>query len=141
MTADTLLSRLSKVKPTGSANWTACCPAHDDRTPSLSVRVTEDGRVLVHCFGGCSVEEVLSAVSMTFGDLFPPRPPRPEGHKPIRKPFLPTDVFDIVLREATVVFLIACDLHKKKTVAEQDYERLLTAVGKLEDISGAAYGR
>jgi hypothetical protein len=35
-----------------------CCPAHDDRTPSLSVGLTH-GAILFHCFAGCSSEEVL----------------------------------------------------------------------------------
>jgi hypothetical protein len=38
----------------------ACCPAHDDRNPSLSVRRAPDGRVLVHCFAGCSLDAVLA---------------------------------------------------------------------------------
>ena len=35
MNADTLLSRLDKVKLTGPDKWVARCPAHDDRGPSL----------------------------------------------------------------------------------------------------------
>jgi hypothetical protein len=38
----------------------ACCPAHDDRNPSLSVRRAPDGRVLVHCFAGCSLHADLA---------------------------------------------------------------------------------
>ena len=41
----------------------ACrCPAHDDRTPSLSVAQTPDGRVLVHCFAGCTQAAVIGAL-------------------------------------------------------------------------------
>ncbi|ABG04864.1 hypothetical protein Rxyl_1917 [Rubrobacter xylanophilus DSM 9941] len=41
----------------------AFCPAHDDRnTPNLHVREAEDGGVLLHCFAGCSQEEVLAAL-------------------------------------------------------------------------------
>ena len=29
--------------------WSACCPAHDDRNPSLSIREGSDGKVLIHC--------------------------------------------------------------------------------------------
>lgn len=45
------------------------CPAHEDRSPSLSVRAVDD-RVLVHCFGGCAVDEVLAAVGWVRRDLF-----------------------------------------------------------------------
>ncbi len=39
----------------------ARCPAHDDSSPSLSLRESE-GRVLVHCFGGCEQGRVLAAL-------------------------------------------------------------------------------
>jgi putative DNA primase/helicase len=40
--------------------WSARCPAHDDRTPSLSLRDTPDGRVLAYCHAGCKQEEVIA---------------------------------------------------------------------------------
>ena len=37
------------------------CPAHDDRGPSLSWRLTSDGRALLHCFAGCDFRSILAA--------------------------------------------------------------------------------
>ncbi|NQV22937.1 MAG: AAA family ATPase, partial [Rhodopirellula sp.] len=48
----------------------ACCPAHDDHHPSLSASEGKDGRVLLNCFAGCSIESVLAALSLTASDLF-----------------------------------------------------------------------
>ena len=60
----------------GSANnWT--CPAHDDQTPSLSVREGEDG-VLIKCHTGCKTEDVVKALGLTMADLFD----RPFGPEP-----------------------------------------------------------
>jgi putative DNA primase/helicase len=42
--------------------WSACCPAHDDRTPSLSIQDADDGRVLVHCHAGCDQARVIAAL-------------------------------------------------------------------------------
>lgn len=39
----------------------ARCPAHDDRTPSLSIKAGEGGRLLLRCFAGCGFEEILEA--------------------------------------------------------------------------------
>ena len=41
--------------------YIARCPAHADRSPSLSIR-DADGRVLVHCFGGCTQDDVIEAL-------------------------------------------------------------------------------
>jgi putative DNA primase/helicase len=44
------------------AGWTARCPAHDDRKPSLSLRDSSSGTVLVRCHAGCEQENVISAL-------------------------------------------------------------------------------
>ena len=141
MGADNLIGRLEKVRRTGPGKWQALCPAHQDKSPSLSIRETDDQRVLLHCFAGCSVESILDAVELTFDDLFPPRPPRADGYRPELRPFLPSDVFEIARSEVGVVFLIGCDMHKHRVISEQDYERLLMACSRLERIAEVAYGR
>jgi hypothetical protein len=52
----------------GDGIW--ACPAHEDRSPSLSVREGDDGRVLVHCFAGCATHDVIAAVGLRWTDLF-----------------------------------------------------------------------
>lgn len=54
-----------------SGGWIACCPAHEDRSPSLSIRAAEDGRVLLHCHAGCPTEAVLRALGLVWQDLMP----------------------------------------------------------------------
>ena len=70
-----ILDRLRGVRKTGERKWTAQCPAHDDRSPSLSIRECDDGKVLIHCFTGCDYKAILAAVCMKPGDLFPDRRP------------------------------------------------------------------
>jgi AAA domain len=50
-----------------SGNWP--CPAHEDRDPSLSI-TNGDGKVVIHCHAGCSVNDVLAAADLTMRDLF-----------------------------------------------------------------------
>ncbi len=50
------------VKALGGRNGSARCPAHKDRTPSLSVSDGPGGKLLVHCHAGCSQEDVWAAL-------------------------------------------------------------------------------
>lgn len=63
-----LRARCRSVRATDDG-FVACCPAHDDRTPSLSVSLTSE-RILVHCHAGCHAEDVLRSIGMTYDDLF-----------------------------------------------------------------------
>ena len=70
MTIHNILSRLQGVKG-GHGQWTARCPAHDDRQNSLSVSEGDDGRVLLHCHTGCDVDKIVAALGIAKSDLFP----------------------------------------------------------------------
>ena len=59
--ADKLLQLLKKVRQVKPQSWVACCPAHDDRTPSLSVTLGRKA-ILFHCFAGCPNEDVIAAL-------------------------------------------------------------------------------
>jgi hypothetical protein len=61
----------------GAGRWQARCPAHDDRSPSLSICEGRDGRALVRCFAGCSLDAILMAMGLTYKDLFAGPPPSP----------------------------------------------------------------
>jgi len=71
MTVDELLRLLKNVKQTGDRQWKANCPSHEDEEPSLSVAEGNDGRVLLHCFGGCPTQAVCKALGIQESDLFP----------------------------------------------------------------------
>ena len=55
------LSSLPKFKAVGKNRYIACCPAHDDKHPSLSITDAK-GKVLVHCFSGCTQTDVIDAL-------------------------------------------------------------------------------
>jgi hypothetical protein len=67
---DRVLDRLGSFKKSGSGYVTKC-PVHDDQQASLSVGTGADGRVLLKCFAGCTVEQIVSALRLTLADLFP----------------------------------------------------------------------
>lgn len=125
-----VLDRLQRVKQTAPDRWIASCPAHEDRSPSLSVRETGDGRVLVHDFGGCDTSAVLAALGLTMSDLFD----EPLGHKlPPSKSRIPaSDLIHLIGREidVAVILLMQC-LETRQTLNEDGWERLAKAAGRI----------
>lgn len=67
-----LLCRLNGMKAVGDQQWQALCPAHDDKTPSLSVSTGADGKILLYCHAGCELTDILQALGLEEKDLFPP---------------------------------------------------------------------
>jgi len=135
MSAGTLLSKLHKVKQTGAGRWIACCPAHNDRTPSLAVTEKPDGTVLINCFGGCGAAEVISAAGMEFSDLFPEARLHWEatnkGPRRERATFSPADILRIVASDALDIAVLASDLAKGVPVTDEIRARLWSAAGRI----------
>lgn len=75
-----VLKRLDHVKRSGEGKYLAACPAHEDRTPSLSIREAGDGTVLLRCWAGCETSTVLAVLGLEWRDLFPRRQ-RSRGHR------------------------------------------------------------
>jgi hypothetical protein len=73
-----VLSRLKGVR-TSTRGWRACCPAHADRKPSLSIGLGEHGQVLLKCFAGCTLERIVEAMGLTVTDLFPDAASKPDA--------------------------------------------------------------
>jgi len=73
LTSPPLSHVLAQLKGVRSSlrGWKACCPAHADTEPSLSIGLGEHGHVLLKCFAGCSLERIVEAIGLTLADLFP----------------------------------------------------------------------
>ncbi|QQE11525.1 DUF3987 domain-containing protein [Planctomycetota bacterium] len=65
----TVLGRLDGVKQVGKG-WVACCPAHDDVKPSLSINQGDDGRMLLYCHAGCTAGDICDSIGLELSDLF-----------------------------------------------------------------------
>ena len=130
MSADTLLSRLEKVKRTGPGSWLACCPAHEDRSPSLSVAERDD-RVLLHCFAGCSALDVLGAVGLDFADVMPPKPV--DTLPPIRRAFPAADVLEALSGEAQYVAIFGAAVREGVEIKPVEWARLSIAIDRINE--------
>ena len=72
MTLDEFASRLEKAKPKkvhGNTGYAACCPAHEDETPSFAVWEGLNGWLHFNCQRGCTEAQVLQSLGLVNADL------------------------------------------------------------------------
>jgi len=128
--AEKLLSRLDGVRETTPNQWVAQCAAHEDRSPSLSIREIDE-KVLIHCHAGCSVHEVLDSVGLELSDLYPPRDPQTHSGKPVpRRP----DYRGAWLSSVKAFYLLViatADVEKGKVLSELDRQSVALARSRI----------
>ncbi len=132
-----LLPRLEKVQRTGKDQWIACCSGHDDRSPSLSIRVIDDGTLLLHCFAGCNVAQVVHGVGLEVRDLFPYQP-RDRKPIPSQERWDHQALLKALRRESWAIVIAANQLANNRPLAEPDRQRLMQAARRIERIVGVA---
>lgn len=137
-----ILALLEGVRQTGPNRWLARCPAHDDRSPSLSIRDAGD-RLLVHCFASCPPGDVLSALGLTLADLFEHDGPTAPHHRPHHRRIPPGDILQALALEAAVAALAVDQLAQGRELDPGDRRRLFLAARRLSDGAemAARYGR
>ncbi len=124
-----ILSHFSRLRAHGENRWSAVCPAHDDKSPSLALALTPDGRWLVHCFAGCDTAAVLTAAGVTFADLMPESlSQRLAG---VRRAFSDAQLLRIIAHESLCVALYACDRAANKPETEEDRQEMFSAYQKI----------
>ena len=131
-----ILERLDGVRRSGRG-WIARCPAHADRSASLSVAAGDDGRVLLRCFAGCSATAVVHALALELGDLFdrPLAPATPEARRELRERAMVAAIraaLDVVSREALIVRLAAEQVRRGVALDDADALRLDQALDRIE---------
>lgn len=136
--AQQLLPRLEGVITTGKG-WRARCPAHGGKSASLAITEGDNGTLLVHCFAGCQVHDVLAAVGLQVGDLFVRRDLRsmtPSERSQLRQAaLLPRwkAALEVLVTEATIVLIGACQLADGAPLDDTDMTRLRVASLRIFD--------
>ncbi|CAN5863192.1 hypothetical protein BH24CHL6_BH24CHL6_09320 [soil metagenome] len=90
------LDALPRAKALPGGGWRACCPAHEDRDPSLGWQLGDDDRVLLICRAGCTTEAVVEAMGFRMSDLY-----RPTVHAPASVTVATVRTCDHLVRDAT----------------------------------------
>ncbi|SDD32622.1 hypothetical protein [Aquimonas voraii] len=132
-----VLSRLDRPRRSGRG-YLCRCPAHEDRAASLSIAAGDDGRVLLHCFAGCSVDDVVAALGLQRRDLFPPNLRRAHTPEERRAAWRASReaawaaALGVLGREALVIEIAAGSLAAGEPLSAEDLARLRVACERVE---------
>ena len=76
-----ILNKLQKAKMLGNGEYQACCPAHEDKRQSLSLKQDGD-KILINCFAGCQPDMIMSKIGLSLSDLYIKTEPAPVREPP-----------------------------------------------------------
>ena len=130
MNIENILTKLEKVESRGAERWIARCPAHPDRSPSLAIKISGE-QVLLHCFAGCSVEQILDSINAEWADIMPQS--KPTGYKHKKSFFPASDVLACLEHELLVCVLVAQQMVDGESIDSEDKERLALAVQRIDE--------
>ncbi|HET6464904.1 MAG TPA: hypothetical protein VFH55_04755 [Nitrospiria bacterium] len=124
MMAEDVLLRLEQVRRSGKG-WTARCPGHEDKNPSLTVHEGDFG-LLLKCWGGCTLDEICSGLGIHSRDLFYDERPDPIRRDQVRtRKQMEAEAFDQrmaeagILREAEGVIRAATEIDISRWTPDQ----------------------
>lgn len=128
-----LLSRLEKVKRNGDQSWMACCPAHDDKDPSMAITETDAGKVLLKCFCGCSAPEIMNALGLPMSVLFHPESKKYNYNVDnLRQRVRERQFMRDVAKDAMLVAMAASHIRNGKPCTDDDVSLLIDISNRLE---------
>lgn len=102
---EVVLPKLSGIKKSGDG-YTARCPAHDDGTPSLSIKAGNEHPVIFTCHAGCEQDAILAALDLTWADISAPREDRPRDTAEWTPVGPASDVYDYRSADGELLFQV-----------------------------------
>jgi len=136
MSAPRVLDRLERVHKAAPNRWRAICPVHENknRTQSLAIRELGDGTVLLRCFAGCGVAEILDKLGLQFADLFPDNyhpPAEPRGSQRPNHWHMLREAVQSLHSECLVVALCAEEIAVGNIISKHDRDVVWQAATKI----------
>lgn len=125
-----ILERLQKVKQTKPGQWVACCPAHNDKSPSLAIKQSDSGKILIKCWAGCAIHDIMSAIGMELQDLFPDQV---EYKRESRDYFSAETVLKSLHKEAIIMRFLANQLKQGIPLNPEDFKRAEVAEDRIHN--------
>jgi hypothetical protein len=137
---DAVLDRLAQfhLRPNGRDRWRACCPAHGGGNRSaLSIGIGSDDAVLLRCWSGCEVDQVVGALGLELSDLFPARHSLGEGASRPRRIGMLTagQALEVIRSDAQLIWLAGNNLANGFALTVADLEHVNAAARRIEHLA------
>ena len=132
MTIEIILSRLNKVKKDSKENkYTALCPSHDDRNPSLFICELPDRRIKIVCHAGCGGNQILESIGLRLKNLYPESLGEFKSEK---RPISSSHGLKMIGYESTIILACAGFLREGKELSEANFARMVEAVTRIQNV-------
>lgn len=127
---DAILARLDGVRKSGQG-YIAKCPAHEDKSPSLSLKEAANGDVVLHCFAGCSHVAVMESIGLKESDLFFEKY---EDKKEKDQVYFSKKMLDEIDMQVWFCTHAISDIHKGERLKATDYEKYIACLNNLSRV-------
>lgn len=128
-----LSTKLNKFKRLSDGRFIACCPVHNDKTPSLSISLKPGGVTLMRCFGcGANGQAVCDALGIDVAALFPPND-NPRYEKQPRIGFSAWQLLHALQPDLVRLLVIANMLREIEALTEEDRAFIAGLVIRLSE--------
>lgn len=126
------LDRLEAVRELPNGEYQARCPAHEDRSPSLSIALGEDDRILIYCFAGCSIDRICRSINFEMSNLFP-RKPVDHRYSKVSAQLRGATLLRSLAHEILIIEMYARAVRNQVELSERDHERMTLAIERIAE--------
>lgn len=137
MDINDFLNRMDSVRKTGSNQWISKCPAHEDKSPSLSIKFSDNNTILIHCFAGCSPNDIVNAIDSKLSELFPKQN---RYQAPIKYRVNYRELWLLATHYFWILVIATNDLEKNKNLSSYDLKSVMKARERINNILGVIDG-
>jgi DNA primase len=118
MSIENLLSRLQKVKATGRDRWLCSCPSHNDKSPSMHIKLDDFGKILINCKAGCDTYSILQSIGLDWQDIMPEKATH-HRQKPHKQVIYASEALALLQFEARLVLASAFKMRSKALTSDE----------------------
>ena len=112
------------------------CPAHNDKSPSMHIKLEGDGKILINCKAGCGTYEILRSVGLDWVDVMPESPTH-HRQKPRKQVLYASEALELIHYESMIVAATAISM-RNGTAKVGDIERLDECVNRIIKVTREA---